>query len=291
VILAAPLVLLAAALAAAGDETLLPAAGVVAGCTRYGAVLVYPGAELYGLIDGGAEIFLELGFERATVQRYACGGEEISLELYRMRDATAALGVYVQKCGRETPDPSLAARHTIGRVQLQLVRGDLYLVATADAPGEEIRAALLGLAGAVVDRLPTTGAADPFAALPRERLVAGSERVIRGQFGLQAIVTLGDGDVLQLQDNDVTAAAGSYLDEHGNRFSRVVADYPTAAAASAALAGVSAGLDPYLTPLERSAARLVYRDHAGRFGSITVTGRRLELLCDLVAPPVPTTTP
>ena len=278
--------LLAAALAAgpAGDVALLPADGTVAGCLRSGAAEIYPGAELYGLIDGGAEAFLELGFECVTVQRYACGEREITLELYRMSDATAALGIYLAKCGRENPDPALAARNTIGRLQLQLVRGMLYATATGDAAADGLRAALIGLAGTAVGAVPAA-AGDPLAPLPRAGLVAGSERVIRGPFALQAIVTLGDGDVLQLAADSTTALAGEYRDERGARFSRIIADYPSAAAAASAFAAVRVGLDEYLTVVESSAARLVLRDHAGRFAVVARNGARVEVLANLVAAP------
>jgi hypothetical protein len=273
-------VLLAAAVAGgpatAGDLALLPADGTVAGCTRAGAPEVYPGSELYGLIDGGAELFLELGFERVTVQRYAFAGQEISLELYRMRDPAAALGVYLAKCGREAPDPALALRHTIGRVQLQLVRGDLYVAATGDRAADGLRAALLGLAGAAVAGVPEA-AADPLAALPRTSLVPGTARVIRGPYALQAIVTLGEGDVLHLQSNGVTALAGEYPDPDGARRILIQADYPSADAAARALAYLGANLDSYLVVVSRQPDRLLLHDEAGRYRTVRLEGARLSV--------------
>lgn len=274
------LLLAAAAAVPAGDTALLPADGAVAGCTRSGSAELYPGAELYGLIDGGAELFLELGFTHVTVQRYACAGQEVTLELYRMDDAAAALGVYLAKCGRETPDAALSARHTVGRLQLQLVRGDVYVAVTGERAGDALRPALLGLAAAASGAVPVTEG-DPLAALPRAGLVAGSERVIRGPFALQAIVTLGDGDILLLAQHGVTAVAGEYLEAAGARFSRILADYPSAEAASRAFAAVRGGLDEYLTLIESSDARLVLRDHAGRFVVVTRGGTRVEVLANL----------
>ena len=278
----AALLLAVAAAVPAGDTALLPADGAVAGCTRSGSAELYPGAELYGLIDGGAEMFLELGFTRVTVQRYACASQEVTLELYRMDDATAALGVYLAKCGRETPDEALAARHTVGRLQLQLVRGDLYVAATGERAGDALRAALLGLAASAVGSVAVGDGADVLAALPRDGLVAGSERVIRGPFALQAIVTLGDGDILRLQANGTTAVAGEYLDAAGARYSRILADYPSAEAASRAFAAVRGGLDEYLTVIESSDARLVLRDHAGRFVVVARGDARVEVLANLM---------
>ncbi len=280
------LALLAAAAepAAADDLALLPADGAIAGCTRSGAVEKYTGSELYGLIDGGAELFLELGFTRATVQRYAFAGQEVTLELYRMRDPGAALGVYLMKCGRETPDPALAVRHTVGRVQLQLVKADIYVVVTGERAAGSLRGALVGLADTAASRV-VAAFADPLAALPRVGLVAGSERLIRGPYALQAIVTLGDGDALQLQAGGVTAVAGEYLDAAGARFSRILADYGTAAAAARAFANVRDHLDPYLTVIDRSETRLVFRDHAGRFGAVTRSGASVEVQANLATAP------
>ena len=49
---------------------------------------------------------------------------------------------------------------------------------------------------------------------------------------LQALYTLGDGDILQL-GGTITAAAGDYKDAAG-AITLIVADYPTPAAATAA---------------------------------------------------------
>jgi len=46
-------------LAATAAPAPLPADGEVAGLRRDGAVDLYRGAELYGHIDGGAELYLE----------------------------------------------------------------------------------------------------------------------------------------------------------------------------------------------------------------------------------------
>ena len=54
------------------------------------------------------------------------GEDEIAVELYWMADSTAALGLYLMKCGREKPDPSLPVRHTLHPYQLMFHKGRLY---------------------------------------------------------------------------------------------------------------------------------------------------------------------
>ncbi|HPB73006.1 MAG TPA: hypothetical protein PLX71_08505, partial [Phycicoccus sp.] len=73
---------------------------------------MYGPGDLYNYIDGGAELFLEFGFEACTVQQYKRGADEAVMEVYRMDDPVAARGIYLMKCGVEKPDPAFKERHT-----------------------------------------------------------------------------------------------------------------------------------------------------------------------------------
>jgi hypothetical protein len=277
--------LLAAAAVAAGDADLLPASGSPPGWTRAGEARAFTGSDLYNHIDGGAEIFLEFGFEAATVQRYTRGGEEVVVECYRMDDPDAALGVYLGKCGSETPAPGLAERHTAGRYQLLMVR-DRYVVIVGNGTGSaSAAAALVEFARAIAARLPAARPANALGVLPTPRLIAGSQRIIRGPVALSALVTLGDGDILRL-GGKVSAVAGSY-DGDGDRTALIIADYPDAAAAEAAFSNVAGRLDRELVPVARTEARLVFRDRDGRFGLIDRSGARLSITLGLAKDPTP----
>jgi len=262
-----------------GDGALLPADGAVGGFKKSAPMKVFTSADLYGYIDGGAEAFLEIGFEQLTVQRYRDGANEIAIEIYRMTDATAARGIYLARCGKETPDPSIRERHTAGRHQVLLQRDRYYLLVNNTAGGAINAANLPKAAQSVASRMPADGPVTALALLPKAGLVAGSARLFRGPVGLQAIYTLGDGDILQL-DGKLTAAAGDYTDH-----TLIVAEYPTPTAAAAALANVKAKLDSYLKPTSSTAARLVFEDYDKQFGVITVAGTRLEARVHIARPP------
>jgi hypothetical protein len=254
-------------LAAAGPPAPLPADGEIADLRRTGAVEVFRGAELYGHIDGGAELYLEFGFEDITVQRYAGSSAAIEAELYRMSDPDAALGVYLSRCGRETPEGELATRHTIGRLQLLLVRERYLLVLTGDPERPPGRAVLLAFAGAVADRLPPAVAVPAVSWLPAAGLREGSLRLARGPFALQAIAELGDGDVLSLNGR-VTAAAASYDGGESGTTTRIVVEYPVEDDATAAFTRLRAVLDPGFEVLAAEERRLLLRDRAGRPGEV-----------------------
>lgn len=68
---------------------------------------IVEGKDLYHLIDGGADIFLEYGFVRAGSRHYATrAGGEIVLEVYEMQDTAAAWGAFsFMTFGTGTPAP------------------------------------------------------------------------------------------------------------------------------------------------------------------------------------------
>jgi hypothetical protein len=259
-----------------------PADGFHGAWQRSDDLLVFTGPELYGHIDGGAEVFLELGFDRLEVQRYGSPSGEVAVEVYRMRDPAAALGVYLLKCGAEERRPEIPARHSFNRYQVQLVRGATY-VSVLGAGGAPADGDLVAFARGVASRLPGAGDATVLDLLPVEGRVEGSERIVRGPFTLQEVMTLGEGDVLQLGGSTTAVAADYGLPDGGAR-TRLVAQYPDAAAARAALVALRDGRDPYLEVVADEPGRLVFKDHARRFIVATCSGDRLEVESGLPAP-------
>jgi hypothetical protein len=276
---ALPLALIVAGAASAGDAGLLPADGDIPGWRIADHTRSFRGAELYGWIDGGAELFLELGFDELLVRRYTDGTSELTLESYLMADPAAALGVYLAKCGVESPADSLSERHTVGRVQLLLVKGAHHLVITLDAPKRDSTATLVSFARFVAVRVPSSPEVAVLALLPPEGLVPGSIRIVRGRFSLEALVVLADGDALGLSGG-VTAVAGRYRRE-AREETMLVADYPSPVAAAAALARLETDHDPLLTLVDHTADALVLRNPTGLFTTVSVSGTRLQVRAEL----------
>ena len=56
---------------------------------------VYSGFDLYTMIDGGADVYFEYGFEQALSVAYLFNGSErIELQIYKMESAGAAFGIF-----------------------------------------------------------------------------------------------------------------------------------------------------------------------------------------------------
>ena len=244
----------------------------------------FKGSELYGHINGGAETFLELGFEALTLRRYGNDGDEISVELYRMTDPLAALGVYLMQCGKENRLATFDERHTAGRYQLTFLRNRYYVI-VANPRGKDALVPLLArFAQAVASRLPEGVVCDELAVLPEAGRVQGTMRIVRGPFGLQSIYTLGEGDVLRLQGK-VTAFAADYLDGEGSSYKRIAATYPGKRSAAEAFRYLTGHLDPHLDVLQHEKNRLVFKDYAAKFGEVKRSGKRLDIRVGLTEMP------
>ena len=279
------LALLLSSSAAANEIGPLPEIADIDGWTRAAEHAVYRGSELYGHINGGSEVYLELGFDHLVVQRYSDGDEhEVIAEMYVMEDPIAALGVYMMKVGkREFPNPGLTCRHSLIPAQLVMVESNVFAV-VFNPGGDTGKLPLVAEVGRAISReIEDAPDPAPFDALPAEGRVKLSERVVRGQFTLQQLFTLGDGDVLQLQGK-ATAVAAGYESPDGT-VTVIAATYRSDAEAKAAFAHLLAHLDSYLEPLERSDERLVFEDHRGRFGTATVQGRGIEIQLNLARQP------
>jgi hypothetical protein len=266
-----------------GDASLMPAESAASGWKKADPLRVFTRADLYGYIDGGAELFLELGFDQLTLQKYRNGASEFAVEIYRMTDPVAATGIYLMKCGKETRDSAFKARHTLNRHQLMFVRDRYYVTINNLSGADRMAPALLTFADLVAGRLPADRIPAELERLPAPGLVAGSERLLRGPFSLQSLYTLGDGDILDL-GGKITAVAGNYQDGAGLTTLVLVA-YPEKGAAQKAFAHLRLNLDKYLKPVATTATRLVFKDFENKFGVVTLTARQLELRLHLPKAP------
>jgi len=266
-----------------GETAVLPADNGVPGWKKVDNPRVFTKADLYGYIDGGAEVFLEFGFDSLTLQKYRSGANDVAVEIYRMADPTAAAGIYLMKRGKETPDASFKERHTLNRHQLMFQRHRYYVTINNVSGAEGVRPDLLKFGTLVAGKLPTPVPTAELKLLPATELVPGSERLFRGPFALQTLFTLGEGDILQ-QGNRLTGAAADYKTPAGS-YTLLIVDYPDAGAAKKAFAHLQANLDQYLKPTEKTPARLVFKDYESKFGVVTVAGRRVEIRLHLAKTP------
>jgi hypothetical protein len=266
------------------SQTMLPPDGLVPGWTKSEPAKEFGRGDLFDYIDGGAEIFLEFGFDKLLVQSYKNGASELVLEVYQMESPDSALGIYLMKCGLETPVEGIPDRNSGDKTQFTILKGRSFIHINNMDGGDSLLPAMVGLARGLLRAIPPEKTSVIFDQFPQEGRVKGSERLIRGPYALESIFTFGQGDVFKL-GGKIFALAADYQDKSMGISTRLVINYPDEASASAALQNLLANLDPYLKVLEKGEMGLVFLDYSKRFGIVERSGSRLDVRIALSAKP------
>jgi hypothetical protein len=87
----------------------------------------YIGAALLGYIDGGAELYLEYGFLVASVTEVNFKDGKYKTEIYKMKGAEEAFGIFSVSKYRCQDMPSLSKFTCRTRFQLQICKGSYYI--------------------------------------------------------------------------------------------------------------------------------------------------------------------
>ncbi len=242
------------------------------------------GQDLFNHIDGAAEIFLEMGFREVVVRRYRNGEASLALEVYEMKDATAARGIYLRFRGQGTPVAGVAGRNFGNRYQIAAQK-DRTFVQVTNASGEaRCLSAMVSLVNQSLRAVLDDGDVTLLNLLPAEGRVPGSEVIVCGPYSLQSVFTLGEGDILQLQGQRC-GIAGDYQTELEGSFTRLIIAYGRADDAQAAFQHLLQGLDAQLRVVQRNEHSAVFRDQAGQFGSVAVRNDQLDIRLHLVRDP------
>lgn len=239
---------------------------------------------LFDYIDGGAELFLEFGFNELLVQRYKLqegeGDNEIGLEVYQMESSEAAMGIYLNKCGKETPMRGIKARNSGDRYQISVLKGSCFLQVNNFGGEEGFLPAMVKLTQGILATIPKGHNVTLLNHLPTENFVEGSGLIIRGPYALQPIFTFGSGDVLQL-GGKVFGVVGDYVGTDGDVYTRILILYSEPKIASMAFANLADNLDPYLTILDRRQKAFTFEDYREKFGIVELRDRTIEIKINL----------
>jgi len=116
------------------------------------------GQDLFRLINGGAELYLQHGFERAVVQDYQGEGKlRFSLEVFRMSTVEGARTIYELRGGTTAEPAHIGEASTVEGYYGLYRQGCYYFSVTASRSRGELRPSIERLARAVVERLRARG--------------------------------------------------------------------------------------------------------------------------------------
>jgi|GEM_PF-1339890 len=176
------------------------------GWRKEGKTKIVSAEELYGVINGGAELFLEFGFNRLVLQRYLKKDHELELAVYEMKDAFAASGIFLIKRGRGQPAPGIRGENIFSRYQALLRQGKYFAIITNPPGRKALEEEMMALANLVLPILGTPEKPAMLDLLPSEGMEPGSLRLIQGKLALETAVFFPDGII------DFKACEGVYAD-------------------------------------------------------------------------------
>jgi len=88
---------------------------------------VFKGTSLWGLINGGADVYLEYGFSALLLQEIKRGNTNFRIEIYKMKNPLAAYGIYQMSCFKCKEKNNIFRLNCLNPYQFQTVVGDSYI--------------------------------------------------------------------------------------------------------------------------------------------------------------------
>ncbi|MDP8289124.1 MAG: hypothetical protein RAP03_20830, partial [Candidatus Electryonea clarkiae] len=263
---------------------LIPPDNFADGWARSGATKRFLQNDLYGYINGGAEIFLELGFGELLVQHYSKDQQELSLEIYRMDSAESALGIYLHSCSDEKPVHGITSRNTGNVYQVTALKNNYYIRANNKGGDKAPITDLVNLLNIPLSQIEEGTPVELFSNLNKKNMVPGSEIIFRGPYALQSIYTFGEGDIF-LQEAEIFGVGGDFPDTNGENYTHLVIHYPSQEHSIKALKYLETNLDNTIKILERKIDGFIFSDFRGLYGKVELSETLLEIQINLTSVP------
>jgi len=172
-------------LTAGAQSTLIPRAlsgmsGVESAQNR-----MFTETSLYGYINGGAELYLEYGFDTLIVTEMKVEGNDLKLEVYRMKDPEAAFGIFSVSRFRCNGGAQLTEHFCRSAYQLQFCKGPYYISIINDTGSEADQGRSASLAALLIENI-TEPSFDPteFYADGIDRETMRGAVLVRGPLGI-----------------------------------------------------------------------------------------------------------
>jgi hypothetical protein len=114
---------------------------------------IFTDASLYGYINGGAELYLEYGFDTLIVIELVCEGRDIKVEAYRMKDPEAAFGIFSVSRFRCNGGAALTEHVCRSAYQFQFSKGPYYVSIINDTGSEADQRKSAEIASLIINQI------------------------------------------------------------------------------------------------------------------------------------------
>jgi hypothetical protein len=240
--------------------------------------------QLFSHINGGAELFLEYGFTKLIVYRYMYENISLELEIYEMENANAALGIYLSKTGRETPQEELSVRNTVNQYQLVFTCGRYFIMVNNFSGNRQLAPLMTQLSKIIIDQIKILKNENLLSFLPEKNIIEDSQTIFRGPYGLQSVYTFGKGDVLCLKGK-IFGVAANYSADSTDYITKLVIPYPSLVLAEEAYNHLIMNLDPYHEIIEKNKDSFIFKDYNQKYGKVIIDDSLIRITVHLSSNP------
>lgn len=113
----------------------------------------FDGGSLWGYMNGGADIYLEYGFETLRVEEFSSEDETIKLELFKMTDPVSAFGIYSIKTFKCEQSKLISTIDCLNRFQFQVLYGSYYIQLINESGSAKAKQAMINLAESLLKKI------------------------------------------------------------------------------------------------------------------------------------------
>ncbi len=117
-----------------------------------GRTTLFDGNSLWGLIDGGADIYLEYGFNSLLFQDVELNDIRFRVEIYKMNSAESAFGIFSVSRFKCLKDDTLTKFICISQYQIQAAVGKFYISISKDKGDQESNRVMLQLFSKILSK-------------------------------------------------------------------------------------------------------------------------------------------
>lgn len=186
---------------------------------------VYFDDDLFLYINGGADIYLEYGFEKVVACKYKnYDANTILVDIYKMTDPSAAYGIFSLNSSTRGNSIELGTKSILYDYYLDTWKGSYFIRCTANSKEGGIMDTLLLLAKQIDAKIELKGKVPQLASsFELSSIDFNSIKYIRGIIALNNVFNFGHGSIAGFSEGligsyeDKTLFTFSYADDHKRR--------------------------------------------------------------------------
>jgi hypothetical protein len=138
-------------------DLLFPPSGFEKGWQLTDSVKLYSGNELFTYMDGGAEVYIEYGFQKIAAGKYKVGEKEnLQCEIYQMADSIGAYGSYTFYLSNGVKPINIGTDAVFSDYYLTFWKGQYLVVISSPSPTNGTIDNIKVLANAVSKTIPNS---------------------------------------------------------------------------------------------------------------------------------------